>query len=50
MIGVFKYAAKKDMVLGISDQQTGARAVILPMSSPLRKVRISRSFLPKLTR
>ena len=38
MIGIFKYAAKKDMVLGISDQQTGARAVILPMSSPLNKI------------
>ncbi|MDM4563968.1 hypothetical protein QTO98_27425 [Klebsiella oxytoca] len=45
MIGIFKYAAKKDMVLGISDQQTGARAVILPMSSPLRKVRISGEIL-----
>lgn len=38
MIGIFKYAAKKDMVLGISDQQTGAKAVILPASSPLNKI------------
>lgn len=38
MIGIFKYEAKKDMVLGISDQQTGARAVILPASSPLNKI------------
>ena len=34
MIGIFKYAAKKDMVLGISDQQAGAKAVILTTSSP----------------
>ena len=38
MIGIFKYTAKKDMVLGISDQQTGAKAVILPASSPLNKI------------
>ena len=38
MIGIFKYAAKKDMVLGISDQQAGAKAVILPASSPLNKI------------
>ena len=38
MIGIFKYTAKKDMVLGISDQQTGAKAVILPTSSPLNKI------------
>ncbi|EPC3763079.1 hypothetical protein [Klebsiella michiganensis] len=38
MIGIFKYAAKKDMVLGISDQQAGAKAVILPTSSPLNKI------------
>ena len=38
MIGIFKYTAKKDMVLGISDQQAGAKAVILPASSPLNKI------------
>ena len=38
MIGIFKYSAKKDMVLGISDQQAGAKAVILPASSPLNKI------------
>ena len=38
MIGIFKYTAKKDMVLGISDQQTGAKAGILPASSPLNKI------------
>lgn len=38
MISIFKYTAKKDMVLGISDQQTGAKAVILPASSPLNKI------------
>ncbi len=38
MIGIFNYTAKKDMVLGISDQQTGAKAVILPASSPLNKI------------
>lgn len=38
MIGILKYAAKKEMVLGISDQQTGAQVVILPAASPLNKI------------
>ncbi len=38
MIGFFKYAACPNMVLGISDQQTGAQVVLKSVNSEMRMI------------
>ncbi len=38
MIGFLKYAAYPNMVLGISDQQTGARLALKPIDTEMRKI------------
>ncbi|WP_414165948.1 RICIN domain-containing protein [Superficieibacter sp. BNK-5] len=38
MIGMFKYAACPTMVLGVSDQQTGAPLALRKIESELRKI------------
>ncbi|POP45649.1 hypothetical protein CHU32_11905 [Superficieibacter electus] len=38
MIGFFKYVSCPNMVIGISDQQTGSQLVLKPINSELRKI------------